>query len=185
MLDKAITPDGMKSPKWNPCSTCCVYLGVSPKYASNVPLVLNPASGAITVQFHVVLDDWFATVASNCESLPNFNDDAWMKMFGDSVYQYVIESYIEEEPSISDSVDHFQATNHQNQLLQPLTISSHQNPSLMTHLLNNPLLLANGMNLIFRGRVHLHPLYLTDPGLMWLPPLLLPVLLCRGVPKIF
>ncbi|KAI2504402.1 hypothetical protein MHU86_10081 [Fragilaria crotonensis] len=57
-------------------------------HASTVPLVLNPATGYITAQFHVVFDDWFSTISSNINNLPDFNSDAWAKLFGESSYQY-------------------------------------------------------------------------------------------------
>ena len=41
-------------------------MGLSPDYASTVPLVLNLDTGATTPQFHVVLDDdWFTTVTTS------------------------------------------------------------------------------------------------------------------------
>jgi outer membrane biosynthesis protein TonB len=54
-----------------------------------VPLVLNLETGSITPQFHVVFDDWFATVASHPAELPDFNTPAWNQMFGESAYQYI------------------------------------------------------------------------------------------------
>jgi hypothetical protein len=60
-------------------------MGLSSKHASMVPLVLNPVSGAITPTFqHVVFDDWFAAVA--LDELPDFNSEAWQRLFGDSTY---------------------------------------------------------------------------------------------------
>ena len=41
-----------------------MFVGLSLVHASDVPLVLNLASGAITAQFHVVFDDFFNTVSS-------------------------------------------------------------------------------------------------------------------------
>ena len=49
VLDKRIA-DGNKIPRWKPRSTRCMYLGFAPSYASSVPLVLNPTTGAITPQ---------------------------------------------------------------------------------------------------------------------------------------
>ena len=69
--------DGKKIPRWTPRYTRCIYLGKSPVHASTVPLVINPSTGAITTQFHVVFDDWFNTVSTNVEDLPNFNDGVW------------------------------------------------------------------------------------------------------------
>ena len=68
-----------------------MYLGLSARHASSVPLVLNPETGSITPQFHVVFDDWFAIVASNVKDLPNFNSYEWVQLFGDSTYQYMLD----------------------------------------------------------------------------------------------
>ena len=38
------------------------YLGRSPSHASNVALVLNPKTGLVSPQYHVVFDDDFTTV---------------------------------------------------------------------------------------------------------------------------
>lgn len=64
-----------------------VHMGFSPEHTSSIPLLLNPPTGAMTHQFHVVFDDWFATVTSDIESLPDFNTPEWREMFGESVYQ--------------------------------------------------------------------------------------------------
>jgi hypothetical protein len=66
-------------------------MGLLSKHASTVPIILNPDTGAITTVFHVVFDDWFATVVSSEDSLPNFNSDEWSRMFGDSMYQYPLD----------------------------------------------------------------------------------------------
>ena len=87
VLDKTIS-DGKKVPRWKPRSTRSVNMGLSKKHATTAPLVLNPESGYITPQFHVVFDDWFATVAAGVEELPDFNSPEWAKMFGDSAFQY-------------------------------------------------------------------------------------------------
>ena len=89
VLSKTIA-DGKKIPKWKPRSTRCVYLGISREHASCVPLVLNPATGFITPQFHVVCDIWFHTVSSTVEDLPDFNSDAWKKLFGDSIFSILL-----------------------------------------------------------------------------------------------
>jgi hypothetical protein len=66
-------------------------MGNSTKHASTVPLVLNPKTGAITAQFHVVFDDWFATVTSTENELLNLNSDEWKHMFGESTYQHPLD----------------------------------------------------------------------------------------------
>ena len=127
VLDKTIA-DGMKIPRWKPRSTRCLYLGKSPRHASNVPLVLNPSTGSITGQFHVVFDDWFATVASDCSVLPDFNSDEWKKLFGDSVFQYVTDAGDADNPEdgapdLSDILDNEISMNHQDRIAATLPAS--------------------------------------------------------------
>ncbi|KAI2511448.1 hypothetical protein MHU86_2884 [Fragilaria crotonensis] len=90
VLDKMIS-DGKKLPRWTPRSTRTINMGFSPKHAITVPIVLNPQTGYITPQFHVVFDDWFATVPASVDDLPNFNADSWKRMFRDSTYQYILD----------------------------------------------------------------------------------------------
>lgn len=87
VLDKSIS-DGKKLPRWKPRSVRCFNIGLSPKHASTVPLVLNVDSGYITPQFHVVFDDWFSTIATSIAQLPDFNSPSWSTLFGESSYQY-------------------------------------------------------------------------------------------------
>ena len=61
---------------------------LSSQHASTVPIVLNPSTRYITLQFHVVFDNWFSTIASTVESLPDYNSAAWSKLFGKFTYQY-------------------------------------------------------------------------------------------------
>ena len=63
-------------------------MGLSPDHACTVPLVLNLDTSAITPQFHVVFDDWFTTVNTSIDDLPDSNSSAWSKMVGDSEYQF-------------------------------------------------------------------------------------------------
>ena len=53
---------GAGPPKWDPRSRLGIYLGHSPSHAGNVALVLNPRTGLVSPQFHVVVDDDFSTV---------------------------------------------------------------------------------------------------------------------------
>jgi hypothetical protein len=52
-------------------------MGNSPKHSNTVPLVLNPETGAITAQFHVVFDNWFAMVAASESDLPDLQSKEW------------------------------------------------------------------------------------------------------------
>ena len=87
VLDKKIA-DRKKLPRWESRSKRQVFVGMSPKHASMVPLILSLDTGAITPQFHVVFDDWFATVTSDPTSLPHLGTPEWEKLFGERTYQY-------------------------------------------------------------------------------------------------
>ena len=71
-------------------------MGVSPDHASNVPLILYPNTDSITPKYHVIFDDHFATVVANEEDMPDFTQEEWEKMFGDSTLQYNVDESIEE-----------------------------------------------------------------------------------------
>ena len=45
--------------KWDPRSRVGIYLGPSPCHAGNISLILNPATGLASPQFHVAHDDCF------------------------------------------------------------------------------------------------------------------------------
>ena len=101
VLDKTIS-DGQKIPRWKPRSRRSMYMGVSPNHASSVPLVLNLDTGAITAQYHIVFDDWFATVPTDTEAIPDFNSDTWAKLFGDSTCHFDDDDIITVTDSITD-----------------------------------------------------------------------------------
>ena len=63
---------------------------ISDKHASTVPLMLSLDLGAITPQFHVVFDDWFATVSSDHSTVPDVGSMEWNKLFGDSECQHTL-----------------------------------------------------------------------------------------------
>ena len=80
--------DGHKIPKWEPRSRQGLHLGWSPLHASNVPLILNLTTGHISAQFHVVFDDWFATVSTEDKGLrDDIEDDVWSQLFNDQRFQ--------------------------------------------------------------------------------------------------
>ena len=65
--------DGKKLPKWERRSRRGIYLGVSKYHSTTVHLVLNPRTGKISPQYHVVFDDTFSTVFSDGQ----FTDEVW------------------------------------------------------------------------------------------------------------
>ena len=101
VLEKTIG-DGRKLPRWKPRSTRCVNMGLSSKHASTVPIILNPSTGYITPQFHIVFDDWFSTIASTVATLPDSNSPAWATLFGESSFQY---SFDNDDDETSLTVD--------------------------------------------------------------------------------
>ena len=62
VLEPKLQKPGVKIPKWAPRSRCGVNLGFSRLHSTLVGLILNPLSGVISPQFHVVYDDLFSTV---------------------------------------------------------------------------------------------------------------------------
>ena len=78
--------DGMSIPRWERRSKRGMYVGMSSKHAGNVPLVLNFETGNITAQWNVVFDDWFSTIATNVDDMPDFHANEWSNMFGTSTY---------------------------------------------------------------------------------------------------
>jgi hypothetical protein len=62
VLEDPLQTAGGKIPKWNSRVRLGIYLGQSPAHASTVALVLNPMTGHVSSQFHVVFDDDFSTI---------------------------------------------------------------------------------------------------------------------------
>ncbi len=63
VLDQRHQSGASMIPRWERLQARMgVYVGQSPSHASNVALVLNPRTGHILPQFHVVFDDNFTTV---------------------------------------------------------------------------------------------------------------------------
>jgi hypothetical protein len=86
-------PDVADATLWPMAVSHAVFLhnhvmGLSKKHASTVPMALNPDTGYITPQYHVVFDNWFTMVATNVDALPDFNTTRWAGLFGDSRYQF-------------------------------------------------------------------------------------------------
>ena len=62
ILDSKLQSSGLGPPKWEPRSRLGIYLGRSPYHAGSVALVLNPRTGHVSPQYHLVFDDDFTTV---------------------------------------------------------------------------------------------------------------------------
>ncbi len=57
ILDSRLQSNPKAIPKWEPQSWLGIYVGQSFHHAGNVALVLNPITGLISPQFHVIFDD--------------------------------------------------------------------------------------------------------------------------------
>ena len=57
VLDHRLQYGNGAVPKWEPRARMGIYVGCSPSHASNVALILNPRTGHVSPQFHVVFDD--------------------------------------------------------------------------------------------------------------------------------
>ena len=68
-------------PKWEHCARLGIYLSRSPAHAANIALLLDPRTGLVSPQFHVVFDDDFSTMPHLCKGIPPPN---WAKLVAGS-----------------------------------------------------------------------------------------------------
>ena len=66
----ATLQDSIKLPKFKKRSRCGVYLGHSPTHSHSIKCILNPETGHISPQYHVVYDKLFPTVWARCWKRP-------------------------------------------------------------------------------------------------------------------
>ena len=62
LLDSRLQTNPKGVPKSEPQSRLGIYVGHSPDHTGSVALVLNPKTGLVSPQYHVVYDDQFITV---------------------------------------------------------------------------------------------------------------------------
>ena len=62
VLDSRLQSGISAVPKWEPRARLGIYIGHSPSHAGSVALVLNPRTGHVSPQYHVVFDERFSTV---------------------------------------------------------------------------------------------------------------------------
>ena len=73
--------DGKSIPRWHPRARLGMFLGFSKVHSSLAPLVLNLATGKVTVCFHAIFDDDFTTVVSTALDATRPLADAWEDIF--------------------------------------------------------------------------------------------------------
>jgi hypothetical protein len=64
---KSELASGKKINKWLPRAHLGIYLGMSPRHARSVALVLNPETGLVSPQFHLKFDDTWETVRGSTD----------------------------------------------------------------------------------------------------------------------
>ena len=130
LLDKTIA-DGKKLPRWKPKSERVIFVGISGKHLSQTPMVLNPRTRATTTPYHVVFDDWFATVGSSPDALPDFQSPEWQAMFGDSTYQFVEDNSWKDELDPTHVMDRLSTAVAARQTMVGEALSRHHTPAPM------------------------------------------------------
>ena len=78
VLEPRLQKPGVKILKWAPRSCQGCFMGFSRFHSVLVGLILNPCTGSISPQFHVVYDDLFSTVHHNTELE---SAQQWNKLF--------------------------------------------------------------------------------------------------------
>jgi hypothetical protein len=61
ILDSRVQSNPKGLPTWEPRARLGIYLGHSPAHAGSVALVMNPKTGLVSLQFHVIFDNTFST----------------------------------------------------------------------------------------------------------------------------
>ena len=109
VLEKMIS-DGKKLPRWKPHSHRCMFMGSSPHHATSAPLVLNLTTGAITPQYHVVFNDWFATIQVTSQAQNNIlSQNVWTTIFDNAFNFLHSPGYPEDEND--NATDWYSVTN--------------------------------------------------------------------------
>jgi hypothetical protein len=66
VLDHHLQSGSSMIPKWKPRAQMSLYIGRSPSHAANVALIINPCTGHVSSQFHVIFDNYYTTVPYLC-----------------------------------------------------------------------------------------------------------------------
>jgi hypothetical protein len=99
VLDHRLQSGQSMVPKWDPRARMGIYVGRSPSHASSVGLILNPRTGHISPQYHVVYDDDFTTVPYlRSETVP----PRWAELVRESSQLYQTDSQTDTWQSLSE-----------------------------------------------------------------------------------
>ncbi len=73
-------------PKWNPRSRLGVNLGPSPRHRRQVSLILNLMTRLVSLQYHVIYDDYFETTSTTSGN--PMTNSTWQKLAGLTIAKY-------------------------------------------------------------------------------------------------
>ena len=110
-------------------------MGFSPKHPTATLLVLNPETGSLVPPFLVVFDDWFTTVATSVDDLPDFDSPEWSSMCGASQFEHPFKDVDDEDalfgqqPSAADQPSDHQVSSHHAQAAHHMENESPVHPS--------------------------------------------------------
>ena len=105
VLESKLQSDPKGLPKWEPRSRLGIYLGHSPAHAGSVALVLNPSTGHVSPQYHLVFDDEFTTVCHMREKTvpPNWRELVENSSFSSTEEQFSLADVWLREHSLDPS----------------------------------------------------------------------------------
>eukprot|EP00957_Ditylum_brightwellii_P072341 5498478-Ditylum_brightwellii.AAC.1 len=94
--------DGKKLPKWSPQKCHGQFLGWSKQHASTVALIQNFRTGSIALQFYMVIDNWFTTVAQMNTDDNFVVPDNWEELFKMSCFNSLLDWGLVEDGYLSE-----------------------------------------------------------------------------------
>ena len=99
--------DAKRIPKWSKRSRLGMYVGPSLEHSSDVGLVLNLDTGAVSAQYHVVYDETFSTVPGMLTDAV-FDEAEWNKLFELGGYENNVNPMLDKDAiPYQDSYDDF------------------------------------------------------------------------------
>ena len=89
--------DAKKLPKWQRRSWKGIFLGFSTQHHTTVALVLNPTTGSITPQYHVIYDEKFSTITNTPDDAVNVEQWDDLLSTGHEQYEEIEDTTIPED----------------------------------------------------------------------------------------
>eukprot|EP00957_Ditylum_brightwellii_P100186 7635482-Ditylum_brightwellii.AAC.1 len=94
VLDQKLQDGTEGLPKWNPRACIGINLGRCCLHTENVHLILNPCTGHVSPQYHIVFDDDFSTVLYlHSGKVPSF----WKELVVAGAVRYTTEEFLDED----------------------------------------------------------------------------------------